>query len=290
MAVTSAGEIVVEQGYVKSINDLSGHYRPDAAQQYTAVSRMEENFDLSRAKVELTGRETELGRTGKADWLEAAREQNRSFPVDEVGLREWQFTQTQGDEYQIRAKQAVNRQIEQLGQTPATNEGTDGTGPSANERWLEEARDYLRTAGPSPFAEWLRTLDKDSQEKLVADPEIARIWQSGPQTIRPAWQPRMDDHIAASRTNAAVIDALKDRGSATFSLGGGMLLIGGGHDGQHITYVTGSPDAVTGRVTVRKAGLGRGAGSLTFTGVPPSGRDHVKKSVVYFSQKRVIFE
>ena len=62
-----------------------------------------------------------------------------------------------------------------------------------------------------------------------------------------------------------------------------------GHEARHLAYVQDAPDRVTGTVTVRKAGLRRGGGSLTFTGVPPAKHGVVQAAVARFSRKEVRF-
>lgn len=133
-----------------------------------------------------------------------------------------------------------------------------------------QARGYLSTAGRSAFAEWFRRLTTEQQDMLLTDPEIGLAWRSENVPTAPEWQSAENDHVAAATANAAFVDDLDDRASAVFELGGFSLVIGDRHDAQHLTYVQDASDHVTGRVTVRKAGIGRGAGSLTFTGVPPA--------------------
>jgi hypothetical protein len=101
--------------------------------------------------------------------------------------------------------------------------------------------------------------------------------------------PAEADYAAAATANATFVDSLDDRDSATFTVAGLMLLIGDGHSAAHQAHADTASDAITGTVRVRKAALGRGAGSLTFTGVPPAKQGVVRDAVARFSRKTVNF-
>jgi hypothetical protein len=368
MPVKGAGMVTLDHGRIVEITDESGHYRPDAAQQFMALQELiKQGYDLDSAKVMLTGRGG--GRpTDKAEWLDEAAQANPLYPTDDVSLRQEQFAQTQGDEYQIRAKMALNEQIQARGQTPPATESPDIPPPppdaehhvddglpassdvsdgvpappppdtegsygvripaapdpygvripagasgddaqtggdfdreqdsraseaednyqnvDADEQYVEQARAYLAAAGRPAFRDWFRTLPTETQDQLRKDPELAAATQA---PTPPTWTPGEQDHTAAATANATFVDALPDRVSATFTVAGFLLLIGDGHADQHQAYANAAPDAARGQVTVRKAGLGRGAGSLTFTGVPPAKHEVVRSAVARFSRKEVRF-
>jgi hypothetical protein len=156
--------------------------------------------------------------------------------------------------------------------------------------FVRKARSYLQTAGHAAFATWLGGLPQDNQDTLLADPELAAAWRrenAAPQA--PTWQPTEADWAAAAEANATYVDSLNDRGTANFTVAGFSLIIGGGHDAQHAGWVSGAGDRTTGSVTVRKSGVGRGAGSLTFTGVPAAKQEVVRAAVARFSRKEVRF-
>jgi hypothetical protein len=468
MPVTGAGMIELDHGRILKITDESGHYRPDAAQQHQAVSSLAaQGYDLGQTDVRLTGNDMTGRPTDKAEWLNAAAATNADFPTGNVDLQAAQFLQTEGDEYQIRMKQALNQQItdrddplgtqystspnyndrdpddfssvsedessfsdddddgpvgvstaaivegeivdtgnrRQLRVTyadgnythfeaddedapevpddllvvdrtyartaaggwertnrfrsgrvavdsveawavpddvkaaapapaPAPNSGGsvssdssvsrdissseggpaasgDDDGDSAAEDLddteegttsseqseadsvadsVAQARTYLQTAGHAAFATWLRSLSQYAQDILLADPELAAAWRrenAAPQP--PAWQPAEADWAAAADANSAYVDSLDDRGTANYTVAGLSLIIGGGHDAQHTAWMSSAGDRSVGTVTVRKSGIGRGAGSLTFTGVPPAKQEIVRASVARFSRKEVRF-
>ncbi len=158
--------------------------------------------------------------------------------------------------------------------------------------FVQQARDYLDSAGRSDFAEWFATLSADNQKLLQADPQIQARWGSDDSAASDAsaWQPAEADQQSAARANAAAIDALPDRGWTDFTVAGFSLLVGDEHDQQHQDYANSAADAASGTVLVRKASLGRGSGSLTFTGVPPAKQEIVRTAVARFSNKDVIFQ
>jgi hypothetical protein len=169
-------------------------------------------------------------------------------------------------------------------------DGADNASDPAQDTFLEQARQYLLDAGRDAFSTWFGTLSRDQQDSLLVDPQIAAAWQAEPAGAPPpAAALKEEDHVAAARTNAGVVDGLKDRQSAGFSLAGFMLLIGDDHEDVHRAYVDTGADRVTGTVTVRKGAVGRGAGSLTFTAVPPAKQDIVLSAVKRFSKKEVRF-
>jgi hypothetical protein len=152
--------------------------------------------------------------------------------------------------------------------------------------YIRQARDYLQSAGRQAFTAWFNGLDDFYQQRIMADPEFARLWRAA---SAPAWQPDATALAAVAQRNKEVVDALKDRTSTSYSLGGVMMLIGDGHASKHAEYVSAASDHSSGRVTVRKAAFGRGVGTLTFTGVPISKQELVKSAVARFSRKDVIF-
>jgi hypothetical protein len=129
MPVTGAGELTLEMGQIVSINDASGHYRPEAPQQYKAMRKLDEQgYDLEQAKIGLTGRTMGSRPTDKAGWIDAAASTNPNFPSNDVKLRYDQFEQTQGDEYQIRMKQALGTDLTE----DAARRAQDTTGALAS--------------------------------------------------------------------------------------------------------------------------------------------------------------
>jgi hypothetical protein len=167
---------------------------------------------------------------------------------------------------------------------------TEDSEADSNADSVAQARAYLQSAGHAAFATWLGSLPEYAQDLLLADPELAAAWRrenAAPQP--PAWQPAEADWAAAANTNAAVVDSLDDRGTANYTVAGLSLIIGGGHDAQHTAWASSAADRSAGSVTVRKSGIGRGAGSLTFTGVPPAKQEIVRASVARFSRKEVRF-
>lgn len=392
MPVTGAGRITLENGVIKEITDESGHYRPDAVQQHAAVEGLAaDRYDLSQTEVRLTG--TTMGErpTDKAGWINAAHDTNATFPTGDVSLTAEQFRQTQGDEYQIRAKQALNEQIEARGDRPGTefkehdpwgdldsslsddsslsedapqsgdasavaggptvvrteivthedgtrsrkivfsdgnyrledlaegegepatrsradsrsssdssddsddSDDSDAEGDSAEEdpdlQYIQTAKDYLAQAGHAAFATWFRGLAPVHQDMLLRDAEIGAAWrQENAAPAAPAWQPAEADFAAAATANSAFVDQMPDRGMANFTVAGLALMIGGGHAQQLADYAGTVADRFTGSVTVRKAAVGRGAGSLTFRGVPAAKQQIVRTEVARFSRKEVRFE
>ena len=393
MPVVGAGMMQVSGGYIVELTDESGHYQPDAGKQYAALqSLVDQGFSVEDARVRLTGNAMAGRPTGKQEWIDEAVSANPGFPTGDVSLRSEQFLQTEGDEYQIRYKAALNQHISGLGERPgttvhegpepATNYGfypdsdSDNESGSSSEsdsssesesdsssespsdvfvdedglRWrsvqdpsrpagylmnvpaddesssssagqsddessqhpvddsaegdssaeessedagadfVQQARDYLAGAGRAAFAAWLRTLAPENQDQLLADPQLAAAWRGeNAPPAPPAWQPADADLAAAATVNAAAVDDLDDRATGPYALAGFALLIGNDHDAQLAQYAATAADRVTGTFTVRKAGVGRGAGSLTFTGVPPAKQDIVRNSVRRFSRKEVRF-
>lgn len=171
----------------------------------------------------------------------------------------------------------------------AATPGSAYTEDDTDAAFVIQGRDYLTAAGRSGFAEWFRTLSKEHQDLLLTDASIAAAWRTEPAPAAPAWMPNDNDQRAAATVNSAFVDSLHDRQGAAFTLAGFMLLIGDGHNVMHQAYVDDAGDSVTGTVTVRKAAIGRGAGTLTFIGVPPAKHEIVRASVTRFSSKQVRF-
>lgn len=359
--VAGAGIMTLRKGKIVEISDQSGHYRPDAAQQFNAIEEMRTSgYDVSEAKVRLTGRDMKGRPTDKTGWIDEAHEANPYFPTDDVMLRPAQFEQTQGDEYQIRAKRGLGDELRaRVPEAAASAEGWGTQAPTPEEvqyaspsdpvklelnyadlddlqpapessapatrprrdslaedgdpddssaalydtdvtftaepkqdadaAYLEQARDYLERAGRSAFAEWFKTLPADTQTKLVADPQIAAAWRTPERPAQPAFQPAENDFEMAAEANSKAVDDLSDGGSAEIVVAGFLVLVGFGHVPQHRDYAAAASDRVTGRVTVRKARLGRGAGTLTVTGIPPAKQEIVRSSLARFSRKTVTF-
>lgn len=360
MPVVGAGMITLDQGRITQITDESGHYRPDAVQQWHAMQELVgRGVDLDAARIQLTGREMAGNRpTDKQGWIDAAQQTNPDFPTGDVSLTPEQFAQTGGDEYQIRMKQALNEQIRGRGETPAAAEGTGTAEPTgyaapyypgdqsdqppiyvqdqsanyntgdpaaqpnplrdstagdnynnlednyqnlddepavdpqahqqANDQWLADARAFLADQGRAAFTDWFGTLPRENQDMLTNDPHIAALLSAVPAGAAPA-APTASDHEAIDAANEAAVKALDDRGATPFTVAGTALLIGGGHRAAHVSYAQSAADSASGSVTVRKSGLGRGAGSLTFRGVPPAKQEIVRAAVARFSDKTVEF-
>jgi hypothetical protein len=62
--------------------------------------------------VRLTGAGTGARPTDKAEWLKEAQTREPSYPTDDISLSSSQFEQTGGNEAQIRAKQALNKEFQ----------------------------------------------------------------------------------------------------------------------------------------------------------------------------------
>jgi hypothetical protein len=71
-------------------------------------------------------------------------------------------------------------------------------------------------------------------------------------------------------------------------VGGLLMLIGDGHEGDALTYVRRQGDISEGVITVTKAGA-FSKGTLQFSGIKPGQQGLVEKSVKLFSEKKVTF-
>lgn len=161
-------------------------------------------------------------------------------------------------------------------------------------RWsfVTQARAYLASAGEAAFLDWYRTLPQDQRDLILTDPQLAAIpGATGEQNVAaaPAWVPQDPDLATAAEVNGQAIKELDDDESTHFAVGGFLLLIGDGHGDGFVQYVDGQADKATGTVSVRKGGIGRGSGRLTFTGVPPAKQAIVEEAVARFSDKTVRF-
>jgi hypothetical protein len=157
-------------------------------------------------------------------------------------------------------------------------------------RYFRQAEEYLQESGQEAFAAWFRTVDQANQDLLLTDPDLSAAWQAA-QGSQGGAAPVLEDGALerAAATNGTNTKALDDRGTAPFRLGGFLLLIGDGHAEADEQYVAAQADAVSGTVTIRKAGLGRGSGNLTFSSVPPAKQGVVQSAVEAFSDKDVRF-
>jgi len=128
MPATGAGIMELEDGWIVSISDESGHYQPSAENQYEAISALEEGgYSMQRpvsadespdgvegyrdATVSLTGADGGGRPTSKSAWLRQMAADNPNFSADELELRWEQFQQTQGNEMQARLKDAAQREM-----------------------------------------------------------------------------------------------------------------------------------------------------------------------------------
>ena len=115
-------------GWIVSVSDESGHYRPTAENQYNAlVSLEEQGYSLERpvsaedspdgvsgyrgTTVSLTGADGGGRPTSKADWLAEEQANNPYLSTGELELRWEQFEQTGGDELLARRRDALNREF-----------------------------------------------------------------------------------------------------------------------------------------------------------------------------------
>jgi hypothetical protein len=126
--VAGAGQMKLEDGWVVEITDESGHYRPPAENQYGTMEYLstegvafkrpaewndeDEVTGYHDAQVRLTGAGTGARPTDKAEWLEEAHNREPFYPTDDISLSSSQFEQTGGNEAQIRAKQALNKEFQ----------------------------------------------------------------------------------------------------------------------------------------------------------------------------------
>jgi hypothetical protein len=128
MPVTGAGIMELQDGWIVSVSDESGHYRPTAENQYNAlVSLEEQGYALERpvdaadspdgvagyrgTTVSLTGADGGGRPTDKAGWLAEEQARNPYISTDELQLKWEQFEQTGGDEQLARRRDALNREF-----------------------------------------------------------------------------------------------------------------------------------------------------------------------------------
>jgi hypothetical protein len=128
MPVTGAGIMELQDGWIVSVSDESGHYRPTAENQYNALVALEEQgYALERpvsaadspdgvagyrgTTVSLTGADGGGRPTNKAAWLAQEQAANPYMSVDELELKWEQFEQTGGDELLARRRDALNREF-----------------------------------------------------------------------------------------------------------------------------------------------------------------------------------
>jgi hypothetical protein len=128
MPVTGAGIMELQDGWIVTVTDESGHYQPTAENQYQAMQALEDSgFSLEQpvsaedspdgvegyrgATVRLTGSDGGGRPTSKAEWLDQMKAENPYLSTDELELRWEQFEQTQGNEAQARLKDATQREM-----------------------------------------------------------------------------------------------------------------------------------------------------------------------------------
>ncbi|HVU93525.1 MAG TPA: hypothetical protein VHC23_14925 [Jatrophihabitans sp.] len=139
---------------------------------------------------------------------------------------------------------------------------------------------------PDAFLAGLNAASFDVQAALRSNGVVDAITQQRRRAQR--WQPSTEDLGFISGTNRLNVKDLADRQSTHWVAGGFVVLIGDNHDPAHVEGVNAETDRAAGQVSVRKGGI-FGAGTLTFTGVPPNKRELVKSAVARFSDKAVKF-
>ena len=173
MPVRGARLVELSYGYIQEITDESGHYRPDAVQQFTALSALlDQGISLEEARVRLTGSTMGYRPTDKAGWINSASAEP-GLPERDA-FRPDHFLQTGGGEYQSRPSPGAPRADARLGERPGTqihdSPASTRTSPSPSPRTTTSSRSTTAIVG-------LR----------VNDPN-----QSGYQMVVPADQPGND--------------------------------------------------------------------------------------------------
>jgi hypothetical protein len=160
MPVTGAGLMTLQDGWIVSVTDESGHYQPSAVNQYEAMESMaEDGASFQRpvrrevgpdgqptetyvpadgwddaegyrdARVHLTGSGRGAGGrpTGKAGWIDPMGDDNPYVPTGDLDLSAQQFETTEGNEAQIRLKAGLNAEFQatQAARLRAEAEGGD---------------------------------------------------------------------------------------------------------------------------------------------------------------------
>jgi hypothetical protein len=103
--VAAAGEIEVEEGHIRSISDHSGHYKPTGEMTFNAVSALQDHgalLDTSLVNEEAINKPANVNLVGK------------DVGEEEIILTSQQYLQTEGNEEQIRLKNKLNEEINEL--------------------------------------------------------------------------------------------------------------------------------------------------------------------------------
>lgn len=179
MPVTGAGLITLDQGRITELSDQSGHYQPGADQQSQALEALiRQGYSLEEATIKLTGATAGSRPTSKGEWLNEAKKTNPRFDTRDVSLDYERFEQTQGDEYQLRMKAALNKEFKaEWGelQMPAEATGVGQRPSPETATFVGESRAYLSRVGPDAFRSWYGGLTKEQQTMLQGDAEIAGV-------------------------------------------------------------------------------------------------------------------
>ena len=124
--VRGAGQVSLDQGYIVKIDDKSGHYQPGAEHTYESVQQLrEDGYELHRPASDEAGegyRDAKVGLVGHRDpgkgipagknaWLAEEHAKDSRFPTGDISMSADQFLQSEGNEAQIRWKQALNAEI-----------------------------------------------------------------------------------------------------------------------------------------------------------------------------------
>lgn len=129
MPVTGAGIMELDDGWIVSVSDSSGHYQPTATNQYNALVALEQDgYALTQsvsaadspdgvagyrgATISITGGVgTDQRPTSKAEWIAWERANNPYISEDELTLKWEQFQQTGGNETVARRRDALNHEF-----------------------------------------------------------------------------------------------------------------------------------------------------------------------------------
>ena len=102
------------------------------------------------------------------------------------------------------------------------------------------------------------------------------------------WSPKDSDLDRIKALNEQKVKDLADKASIKIRVGGVLMLIGDGHEGDAENYVKRQGDASEGTITVKKGGA-FSKGSLDVAGIPSGQQGLVEQSIALFSDKKVVF-
>jgi Putative adhesin Stv domain len=156
--------------------------------------------------------------------------------------------------------------------------------------WLGYGRRMLQREGAPAFWTFFVGLDRQWQDLLSADPQLADAIAIGSQGGGVAeagtWQPSEGDFATAASVNQPFVKGLDEGVEAVWEVAAFILLVG--QPDIELAYrLRQQPDYATGTFRVERALMG--AGSLVFSGVPPMHQGTVEAAIAQFSQKEVTF-